>query len=97
MTVALLAAVLGWTGTAALLVGYAMVSAGRLSGRGTAFQWLNVYGSGGLGVAAVEGAVWSAATLNAVWVAIGIVTLVVSGRGAQPSTTSPARRPGHGD
>jgi len=78
VTFELIAAVLGWSGTVSLLLAYGLVSAGRLSGKGVAFQLLNVYGSSGLGVAAVEGEVWSAATLNAVWVSIGLVTLAMS-------------------
>ena len=94
MTTALVATVLGWTGTVALLAAYGLVSAGRLSGKGTTFQWLNIYGSGGLGVAAVEASVWSAATLNAVWVTIGVVTLVSGSRyGRRGKRTS--QPPGH--
>ncbi len=80
MTFTIVATVLGWSGTVALLLAYGLVSTGRLSGRGRPFQLLNVFGSGGLGVAAVEGEVWSAATLNAVWVTIGVVTLAARQR-----------------
>ena len=93
MTFALAAALLGWSGTVALLVAYGLVSAGRLSGKGSAFQWLNIYGSGGLGVAAVEGAVWSAVTLNAVWVAIGVITLVKAAH-SRARAVGPSQPPG---
>lgn len=89
MTFELVAALLGWSGTVALLTAYGLVSAGRLSGKRATFQWLNIYGSGGLGVAAVEGGVWSAVTLNAVWVAIGVVALANMARlGARAARTS---------
>jgi hypothetical protein len=70
------ASTVGWTGTVLLLLAYGLVSTGRLSGNGAAFQLLNVAGSAGLGIAAVAGGVWSAATLNALWVAIGLWVLV---------------------
>jgi hypothetical protein len=69
------ASTVGWTGTVLLLLAYGLVSTRRLSGDGATFQLLNVGGSAGLGVAAVAGGVWSAATLNALWVAIGLVVL----------------------
>jgi hypothetical protein len=73
------AAVVGWTGTCLLLAAYVLVSLRRLDGDGVAFQLLNVTGSTGLGIAAVAGGVWSAATLNALWVAIGLVVLARKG------------------
>jgi hypothetical protein len=75
MSFAGLAAVLGWLGALALLVGYWAVSTNRIRADGAPFQGLNVFGSGGLGVAAVAGRVWSAAALNLVWVVIGVVIL----------------------
>lgn len=75
MTFAAVAAVLGWVGTLLALVGYWAVSTGRIPGDGVVFQVLNVLGAFGLGVAAVGGRVWSAATLNAVWMGIGITVL----------------------
>lgn len=76
MTFATVAAALGWVGTLLALSGYWAVSTGRIPGDGVTFQLLNVFGSLGLGVAAVGGKVWSAATLNAVWMAIGIGVLL---------------------
>ncbi len=75
MSFAVAAAVAGWAGTVLLLLAYGLVSVRRLDGDGPAFQLLNVTGSAGLGAAAVPGGVWSAATLNALWVAIGLAVL----------------------
>lgn len=75
MTFAGVAAVLGWLGALALLVGYWAVSTRRVRADGAVFQVVNVVGSGGLGIAAIAGRVWSAAVLNAVWVVIGVVIL----------------------
>ncbi len=70
-----LAAVLGWIGAVLLIVAYWLVSTRRVHGSGVVFQTLNICGSTGLGAAAVSGGVWSAVTLNGIWVAIGVVVL----------------------
>lgn len=69
----------GWAGTAGLLLGYALVSTGRLTGESRRYQLLNVAGSIGLGVAAFAGRVWPAVTVNAIWVAIGMWSLLRRG------------------
>ncbi len=75
MTFEQVAAGLGWLGAVALLGGYWAVSTRRVPADGVVFQGLNLFGAGGLGVAAVAGRVWSAAALNAVWVVIGTAIL----------------------
>jgi hypothetical protein len=70
------AAVLGWAGTFMLLLAYWLVSNDRVTGDSVPYQVLNIAGSIGLGVAAVAGGVWSAATLNAIWGLIGLAVLV---------------------
>lgn len=79
----------GWTATVALLVGYALVSSGRLAGDGRAYQVTNVLGSLGLGAAAFAGRVWPSVALNAVWAVIGIAAL--NRLRARAPGTSPAR------
>jgi uncharacterized membrane protein YccC len=66
---------LGWVGAGLLLAAYVQVSRGRYPGDGLRYQALTLLGSLGLGLAAVGGRVWSAAALNAAWIAIGVVTL----------------------
>ena len=65
----------GWVGAAALLLAYGLVSAGRLSGRGTGFQVLNLVGSVGLLVNSTWHGAWPSAALNGVWLVIGITAL----------------------
>lgn len=67
--------VLGWIGAGALLSAYALVSAGRLSGRGLGFQVLNLVGAIGLLVNGVYHGAWPSAGLNTVWLVVGIVAL----------------------
>ncbi len=85
-----LAAVLGWIGIGMLLLAYWLVSNERVHGESVSYQVLNIGGSIGLGAAAVAGGVWSAATLNAIWGAIGLGVLVkvALGRGRTPREES---------
>jgi len=61
----------GWTGAACLLLAYGLVSTGRLSGRSTGFQLLNLAGAAGLLANGVWHGAWPSAALNAVWLLIG--------------------------
>lgn len=67
--------VLGWIGAASLLSAYALVSSGRLSGRGLGFQVLNLVGAVGLLVNGVYHGAWPSAGLNTVWLVVGVVAL----------------------
>ncbi|MCU1590188.1 MAG: hypothetical protein JWP11_1444 [Frankiales bacterium] len=66
----------GWAGAAALLLAYALVSAGRLTGSSGTFQLLNLTGSLGLLVNGIWHGAWPSAALNAVWLAIGATALI---------------------
>ena len=80
----------GWVGAAALLLAYALVSTGRLGGRSTGFQVLNLVGSAGLLVNGMWHGAWPSAALNALWLVIGLVALVRLARdravGLEPTT-----------
>ena len=65
----------GWVGAVALLGAYALVSAGRLQGRGLAFQLLNLVGALGLLANGVWHGAWPSAALNLVWLVVGFVAL----------------------
>ncbi len=66
----------GWAGAAALLLAYGLVSAGRLDGRGIRFQLLNLFGAVGLLGNGIWHGAWPSAALNAVWLVIGVFTVV---------------------
>ena len=72
--------VAGWSGAAALLAAYGLLSAGRLDGRGRAFQALNVIGSAGLIANSGYHQAWPSAALNGVWMAVGLLALARAGR-----------------
>ncbi|WP_294077556.1 hypothetical protein [Sphingomonas sp.] len=67
--------VVGWAGAGLVLVAYALLSAGRVDGRGAAYQLMNVFGAIGMLINGyVRGALPSAA-LNLIWMGIGIYVL----------------------
>ena len=65
----------GWAGAAALLLAYGLVSSGRLDGRSTRFQLLNLAGAIGLLANGIWHGAWPSAALNAVWLVIGIIAM----------------------
>lgn len=71
----LLVDVAGWSGAAALLAAYALVSSGRLTGRSAGFQALNLCGAAGLLLNGTWHGAWPSAALNAVWLVVGVAAL----------------------
>lgn len=65
----------GWAGGGMILLGYMLVSSGRLHGRSSTYQMLNLVGSAGF----VFNAAWHGAippmALNVIWCAIAFYTL----------------------
>jgi hypothetical protein len=74
-------ALTGWLGATCLLLAYTLVSLGRLVATGGLFQWLNVAGSLGLTANSAWHGAWPSATLNLVWIVIGLGTLLRARRG----------------
>ena len=67
--------VAGWVGASLILLGYLLISTGKLTGQSVAYQSINVVGAAGFIINGWwHGAVPSAA-LNVVWMLIGGVTL----------------------
>ena len=71
--------VVGWSGAAALLLAYALLSVGRLR-VGRRYHLINVAGSLGLGVNALVHGAWPGVMVNTVWLLIGVVTLIEATR-----------------
>ena len=67
---------IGWVGAALILIGYALVTSGRLTARSHAYQLLNIVGAIGFIInSGWNGAIPSVA-LNVVWLGIGIFGLL---------------------
>jgi hypothetical protein len=83
MTLQALTDVVGWLGAGCLLVGYALVSAGRI-GAGRRYQLVNLAGSIGLAVNGAVHRAWPSTVLNVVWLGIGLAALGSRRRAALP-------------
>jgi hypothetical protein len=67
--------VVGWIGAVLILVAYALLSMGKLSGKSVSYQVMNVVGALGFVLnSGYNGAIPSAA-LNVIWVGIGVFAL----------------------
>jgi hypothetical protein len=67
--------VIGWIAALLILIAYALLSAGKLTAKDRAYQWMNVVGAIGFIVnSGWNGAIPSAA-LNVIWAGIGLTAL----------------------
>jgi len=65
----------GWIGAALILLGYLMVTTGRLTGQSPLFQWMNVAGAAGFIVNGWWHGALPSTALNVIWMGIGLVAL----------------------
>ena len=63
----------GWTGAALILLAYALLSAGRLTGRSLSYQLMNVVGAAGFVINGWWHGALPSASLNVLWLLIGAV------------------------
>jgi hypothetical protein len=63
----------GWAGAALILLAYALLSAGRLTGRSLAYQLMNVVGAAGFVINGWWHGALPSAALNVLWLLIGAV------------------------
>ena len=67
--------VLGWAGTVIILLGYLLLSLGKIT-NGRLYQTFNLVGAIGLLVNGVVHAAWPSAILNVIWSAIALFALI---------------------
>jgi hypothetical protein len=65
--------VAGWIGAALILGAYALLSAGRLTGRSLTYQLMNVVGAAGFVINGWWHGALPSAALNVLWLLIGAV------------------------
>jgi hypothetical protein len=63
----------GWVGAVLILGAYALLSAGRLTGRSLSYQLMNVVGAAGFVINGWWHGALPSAALNVLWLAIGAV------------------------
>ena len=67
--------VAGWTGALLILLGYLLISAGRLTGQSPAYQWMNIVGAAGFVINGWWHRAIPSTALNVIWMGIGAVAL----------------------
>ena len=79
--------VAGWIGAALILGAYALLSAGKLTGRSLAYQLMNVVGAAGFVVNGWWHGALPSAALNVLWLMIGAVASwrIIKTRGSSTS------------
>jgi hypothetical protein len=65
--------VAGWIGAALILGAYALLSAGKLTGRSLSYQVMNIVGAAGFVINGWWHGAWPSAALNVLWLMIGAV------------------------
>jgi len=93
--------IIGWSGGLVMICAYAMVSFGKISPRGSAFQCLNLAGSLMLAANSAWHHAWPSASVNLIWIGVGIAALMHESLLEQPDTAElgdpvlgPTRMPG---
>ncbi len=78
--------IIGWAAAAMMLSAYLLLTSGRLRSLSPAYQWLNVLSGAGFIVNSGWNGAYPSATLNFIWMAIGIYGLVRGAR-VQPGSS----------
>ena len=73
--VAIAVEVVGWTGALLILLGYLLISAGKLTGQSPAYQWMNIVGAAGFVINGWWHRAIPSTALNVIWMGIGAVAL----------------------
>ena len=67
--------IVGWTGAVLILAAYVLLSLDRIAARSVTYQLLNIIGAAGFIVNGVANHAMPSATLNVIWMAIGVFAL----------------------
>jgi hypothetical protein len=80
-TLELLIEIVGWIGAGLILLGYALVSSGRIEARSVSFQLMNLLGAAGFVLNSGFHGAWPSTILNVIWIGIAAVSLARLTRG----------------
>ena len=72
----LLVEVIGWVAAVMMLSAYLLLTSGRLSSTSKSYQWLNVLSGAGFVVNSGWNGAYPSASLNLIWMGIGIYGLL---------------------
>jgi hypothetical protein len=71
---------IGWSGAAALLFAYVMVSFKKLEGDSSAYQFLNIVGSLLLAVNTISYGAYPSSFVNMIWIGIAVLSIATKRR-----------------
>ena len=79
--------VAGWTGAGLILLGYLLISAGKLTGQSPLYQWMNIVGAAGFVINGWWHGALPSAALNVLWLLIGAIASwrIIRKRGSSTS------------
>jgi hypothetical protein len=81
--------VAGWAGAILILLGYLLITAGKLTGKSLLYQAMNVLGAAGFAINGWWHRALPSAVLNVVWLLIGVIASwrILRKRGSSTSAT----------
>jgi len=79
----------GWIGATLILGAYALLSAGRVTGRSLSYQLMNIVGAAGFVINGWWHGAWPSAALNVLWLLIGGIASwrIMRSKGSSTSAT----------
>ena len=79
--------VAGWVGATLILLGYLLISAGKLTGQSPVYQWMNIVGAAGFVINGWWHGALPSAALNVLWLLIGAIASwrIIRKRGSSTS------------
>ena len=79
----------GWAGAILILLGYLLITTGKLTGKSIAYQAMNVFGAAGFAINGWWHKALPSTALNVVWLLIGVIATwrILTKRGSSTSAT----------
>ncbi len=77
--------IIGWVAASLMLSAYLLLTMGKITGRSSLYQWLNVLSGAGFILNSGWNGAYPSAFINVVWVAIGLYGVFAKPRPAQIS------------
>jgi len=86
-TIELAVELVGWAGALLILLGYLLITAGKLTGSSLLYQAMNIVGAAGFAINGWWHRALPSAALNIVWMLIGVIASwrILSKRGSSTS------------
>ncbi len=81
--------IVGWGGAGLILLGYLLISTGKLTGQSPSYHWINLFGAAGFMINGWWHGAIPSAVLNVVWAAIAVYALIRLATRKAPAQATP--------